>query len=217
MVRHLILLSISLGFFTVSFSQLNYGIKAGISQSFIQETPEFHGMDISLQTGYQIGFFLEKAITNKLILRPSLQLTQKGYRSVLGNPGGPFYWSRDLLTTYIELPLDVLRKFAFNNSSSISLGTGPVIGYGIKGRMKAAVVATDSNQQLHTQFSTDDKIFKNDLDHRFDAGWNFVISVQSCRLLFNASYNHGITNVIKGDNQSLKNRSLAFAVGYLLH
>jgi hypothetical protein len=215
-LRKLLLLTFSFGLFTFCFAQGKYGIKGGMTQSFVTETPIITGADNTLQTGFQIGLFLEKTITTNLTFRPSLQLTQKGYQSVVGNPGGPFYWSRNLTNTYLEIPFDILRKFAINKASIFYVGTGPVVSYGLRGRLKAAVVSTDNNQQLHTQISTDNNIFKNNLDRRFDFGWDFNIGVQSCKMLFNASYNHGITNVVKGDNQSLKNRSFAFSVGYLL-
>ena len=215
-MRRILLLSFGLGLFTFSYAQRNYGIKGGVTQSFVTEGSTVTGADNTMQTGFQLGLFLERPITTNLIFRPSLQLTQKGYQSVVGNPGGPFYWSRNLRTTYLEIPFEVLRKFAISKSSGFYVGTGPVLSYGLQGRLKAAVVSTDNNQQLHTQISIDNNIFKNNLDRRFDIGWNFNIGIQSCRMSFNASYNHGITNVVKGDNQSLKNRSFALSVGYLL-
>lgn len=216
MLRILILLSVSLGLFTFSFAQVNYGVKGGITQSFVKAMPQAANAKNTLQTGFQVGVFLDKAITNNIILRPSLHLTQKGYQSVEGNPGGPFYWSRNLSTTYLELPLEALRKFPINQTSSFYIGSGPIVSYGLRGKLKAAVVATDNTQQLHTQISTDDKIFKTNIDHRFDFGWDFAVGFQNCRMMVNASYNHGISNVVKGGNQSLKNRSFAFTVGYLL-
>lgn len=216
-MRKIILLSITLTLFTLSYSQVRYGIKAGITRSFVKETPSVTNADNSLQTGFQLGFFLDKTITGNFIFRPSLQLTQKGYLSVVGNPGGPFYWNRNLSTTYLELPFDVLHKFVFNKTSNFYIGTGPVTGYALQGKLKAAFVATDNNQQLYTQISTDNKVFKNSSDRRFDFGWNFIVGIQSCRMTFNASYNYGIADVVKGDIQSLKNRCLAFSVGYLLH
>lgn len=160
MLRKLLLLSCAFELFTFSYAQVSYGIKAGITQSFITETPTVTGADNPLQIGFQFGFFLEKAITSSLIFQPSLQLTQKGYQSVVGNPGGPFYWSRNLRTNYLEMPFEMLRKFPINKSSNFHVGSGPVVSYGIQGRLKAAVVSTDNNQQLNTQISTDNKIFK---------------------------------------------------------
>lgn len=214
-MRKIILLSFTLGLFTLSYSQVKYGVKAGITRSFIKETPTVTGADNSLQTGFQFGFFLDKTIKDNFIFRPSLQLTQKGYLSIVGNPGGPFYWNRNLSTTYLELPFDLLRKFNFNKTSSFYIGTGPVLGYALQGKLKAAFVATDNNQQLHTQISTDNEVFKNSSDRRFDFGWSFIVGIQSCRMTFNASYNNGIADGVKGDIQSLKNRCLSFSVGYL--
>lgn len=216
-MKKIILLSITLSLFILSYSQVNYGIKVGITRSFVKETPTVTDADNSLQTGFQLGFFLDKKITDNFVFRPSLQLTHKGYLSVAGNPGGPFYWNRNLSTTYLELPLDIIRNFNLNKTSSFYIGTGLVPGYALQGRLKAAFVATDNNQQLYTQISTDKNVFKNNSDRRFDLGWNFLIGVQSCKLTFNASYNYGISDVVKGDIQSLKNRCLVFSVGYLFH
>jgi Outer membrane protein beta-barrel domain len=216
MFRKTLLLLFNLGIFMLSYSQMKFGVKGGITQSSVKEDLNMPDNEYSLQTGFQIGVFAEKQLTGNLVFRPALQLTQKGYKSVVGNPGGPFYWNRDLLTNYIELPLDLLYKFRLNNASNFFVGTGPILSYGINGRLKATLVTTDNNQQLHTKKSTDNNIFKNNIDQRFDLGWNANAGIQSCRMSFNLSYNHGITNLVKDDNQSLKNRSFAFTVGYTL-
>ncbi len=216
MSRKLLLLIFCFGLLTFCTAQYKYGIKGGMTQSLVTETPILTGTEYTHRTGFQFGLFLEKVITTNLSFRPALQYTQKGYQSVVGNSGGPFYWSKNLRTAYLEIPFEILQKFSITKTSIFYVGTGPVVSYGLKGRLKASVVFTDNNQQLHSQISTDNNIFKNNLDRQFDFGWNFNIGVQSCRMLFNAAYNHGITNVIKGDNQSLRNRSFAFSVGYLL-
>jgi hypothetical protein len=216
MFRKILLLFLNVCIFTLSYAQINFGVRGGISLSSVKEDLNLPGNEYSLQTGFQIGVFAEKPLTDNIIFRPAIQLTQKGYKSAVGSPGGPLYWNRDLLTNYIELPLDVLYTFRLNNASSLFLGTGPVVSYGINGRLDATLVTTDNNQQLHIKKTTDSNIFNNGIDQRFDLGWNANAGMQSCRLLFSLSYNHGMTNVLKNDNQILKNRSFAFTVGYLL-
>jgi hypothetical protein len=216
MFKKVFLFAISLGMCTLSFSQGQWGVKGGITRSFVKEGLPAPGTEYALQTGFQFGLFTDQPLTDRITFRPSLQLTQKGYKSVAGNPGGPYYWNRDLSTAYLELPLDLLHRFRLTHTSDVFIGTGPVFSYGWKGRLKAAYVSTDNNQQLHTWISTDKEIFKRDIDRRFDFGWNAGVGVQSCSLLFSLTYNHGIANVIKDEGQALKNRSFAFAVGYFL-
>ena len=216
MFRKTLLLLFNLVLFAISYSQAKFGVKGGISQSTVKEDLNLPDINYSLQNGYQFGVFAEKSFTENIFFRPSLQLTQKGYKSVVGNPGGPFYWNRDLLTTYLELPLDIIYKFRLNNALNLFIGTGPVLSYGIQGRLKATHVTMDNNQQLHTKISTDNNIFRNNIDRRFDFGWNASGGIQSCKMMFSLSYNHGITNVVKDAYQSLKNKSFAFTVGYLV-
>jgi hypothetical protein len=216
MLKLILLTALSLVFFSPSFSQINYGIRGGITQSFIKEESPVDGTEFSKQTGFQFGFFLDKEITDKITFRPALQLTQKGYQSVVGIPIGPFYWSRNLSTTYLELPIDIIYHFNLSNSTRMFIGTGPVVGYGLFGTLNTTLVTTDINQQLKYQSSTYDKIFRDNQDNRFDFGWNANIGLNSCKLLFTLSYNHGLSNVTKDELQSLKNRSFAFTVGYLL-
>lgn len=217
MFRRLHLLLFSLSLFTLSYSQMKFGLKGGITQSSVREVLNLPDNEYSFKTGFQLGVFTEKHLAGNFIFRPSLQLTQKGYHSVVGNPGGPFYWERDLLTNYLELPLDLVYTFRLNDASNFFVGSGPVLSYGLNGRLKATLVTTDNNQQIQIKKSTDNKIFKNNLDQRFDFGWNANAGLQSCRMLFSLSYNPGITNVVKDDKQTLKNKSFAFSFGYLLH
>jgi len=117
MFRKTLLLLFNLGLFTLCYSQTKFGIKGGMTQSSVKEDFYLADMEYSLQTGFQIGVFAEKALTENFVFRPAFQFTQKGYKAVVGNPGGPFYWNRDLSTNYLELPLDLLYMVRLNTSS----------------------------------------------------------------------------------------------------
>ena len=90
MINHLTLLSIASLFFSVSFSQISSGISAGLAFSDVKGATQLSS-DNSFKVGYQATFFVEYSITKNLGIRPSLQVTQKGYKSVLSNGHRPFF------------------------------------------------------------------------------------------------------------------------------
>jgi len=217
MFKKIISLLLAIIICSLSFAQIKYGFKIGATQSFVKDNFASSNQDMNLKGGFQIGATIDVIIKKNLSLCPSLQFTQKGYRAVEGNPEGPFYWSRNLSTSYLELPINVVYNVYLNKDASIFIGTGPVLGFGLFGKLKTIFVTTDSTQQVHTENSTSNQIFKNPVDKRIDLGWNFLVGLQYDRITFTANYNYGLLNIIRDGNHKSNNRSFALTVGYFMH
>jgi hypothetical protein len=144
--------------------------------------------------------------------RPSLQLTQKGFKKVEGASGTSFYWNRNFSTNYFELPLDFVYNLHLNHNNKIQVGTGPVFGVGLFGKNKTIITVSDSVGQPHTEYWNGNDAFEK----RFDFGWNFLISFKRHRTSISANYNHGLFNILNDHDHTAKNRSFALTLGYLL-
>lgn len=208
---------ITLAFFSIltcslSFSQITYGIKGGVTESFLQDKVGSSSQNYNFRTGYQIGAFAEMPLNRNISLRPSLQLTQKGFKKVEGTPGTAFYWNRNFSTNYLELPLDVVCNFHLNQDTKVQVGTGPVFGIGLFGKNKTIITSSDSVGQTHTEYWNGNDAF----DKRFDFGWDFLISFKYHRTSISANYNHGLFNLLTDGDHTAKNRSFALTVGYFL-
>ena len=198
---------------SLTFSQkITYGVKAGVTESFLQDKIGSSTENYNFRTGYQVGAFANVPINKKISLRPSLQLTQKGFRKIEGTNGSSFYWNRNFSTSYLELPIDAVYNFYLNERTTIQLGTGPVFGIGLFGENKTIITSGNSVQQTHTEYWVGNDAFNK----RFDFGWDFLINLQYYRTSISASYNHGLFNLLNDGDHKAKNRSFALTVGYLL-
>ena len=212
MYKKITLFLFSMITYSLTFSQITFGIKAGATESFIHDKIGSSSENYNFRTGYQIGAFAEMPLNRNISLRPSLQLTQKGFKKVEGTLGTSFYWNRNFSTNYLELPLDAVYNFPLNQEVKIQVGTGPVFGIGLFGKNKTIITATDSTGQAHTEYWEGTDAF----DKRFDFGWDFLVSLKCHRASISVNYNHGLFNVLTDGDHTAKNRSFALTLGYLL-
>lgn len=212
----LLLLSFGLSYF--SFAQLNYGFKIGVTQSKTEESLASKYQDMNFKSGFQLGVFVNYRFLKNLSVRPALQLTQKGFEAVEGSENGPFYWYRKWSLSYLEIPIDFTYNVPLSKATNFYFGTGPVIGVGLFGHGESSIKATDGAGQSHTQENTGNKPFKKPGFKDIDLGADFVAGFQFRKVVFAASYNHGLLNVLNYDQgiQTTKNRSFAVSVGYIL-
>lgn len=217
MNKKLLLLFFSAIIYTISSGQVQYGLKAGLTQSFIKENSD-ENIDMNLKSGFQIGLTADIPLAKNLSLRPSLQYTQKGFKAVLGSLDGPSYWYRKASFNYLELPADLVYNFNIGKKTRIFIGSGPVLSFALSGKMHGIISGTLTGGQVFYEEHTDNKIFQDEGNRRIDVGLDFLTGVQFHKILLAATYSHGLTNMVNYDNdpQSLKNRSFAFTVGYLI-
>lgn len=218
MKRKSTLLTFALGLCYFSYGQLSYGVKVGVVQSKIEESLADSYQDMNFKTGFQLGAFADFSLFKNLKLRPALQLTQKGYKAVEGNPQGSFYRYRNWSYTYLELPVDLVYNFTLSKTSTFFAGAGTVVGLGLYGSGKSIVKATNGAGQLYTEEGKGDRPFNKKGFRRMDVGANFLAGIQFKRMMLTASYNHGLINALAYEQsiQSTKHRSFAISIGYVL-
>ncbi|HEV2833495.1 MAG TPA: porin family protein [Hanamia sp.] len=209
MYKKFSLLILSMIIYSLTFAQINYGFKAGVTESFLHDDGQGN---YDFRTGFQIGVFAESPLTNSLNIRSLLQLTQKGFRAVEGNPEGRFYWNRNFYTSYLELPINLVYNFDLNRKANVFIGSGPVFSLFLFGKAKTIIRSTDQTQQTHTEYWVN----TNGPDKKFDMGWEFLIGFKYSRAIISANYNHGLLNILNSESHIAKNRSFAFTLGYFL-
>ena len=218
MNNKLTLLFFTLIMCTVSSAQIQYGLKAGITHSFVREMQD-DNIHMNMKTGFQVGASADIPLAKNFCLRPSLQYTQKGYKAVLGGLEGPSYWYRNYSLNYLELAADFVYNFHVGKATRIFTGAGPVAGYGLAGKGHGILRGTNGPGQVFSQEYTTYKIFRDEGVKRFDLGVDFLTGVQFGKVAITASYNHGLVNILNYDQglQSQKNRSFALTVGYFIN
>lgn len=212
------ILVLALGFGTLSFAQLNYGFKVGVTQSKIKENFANENQVMNFESGFQGGAFIDYNLLNNLHLRPALQLTQKGYEAVEGNENGQYYWYRKWSLTYLEIPVEFIYNLPLSQATKLYVGTGPLLSLGLFGKGKAIYKDADYAGQSYTRDIAVNKPFT--INYKaFDLGAVFTVGLEHKRILLNTSYNHGVLNTLVTNDitQKVRNKCFAFTVGYLLN
>lgn len=134
----------------------------------------------------------------------------------IGGKGSVVY--NDALTTnthltYIEVPVDILRKFTFTDLGIFYLGAGGYIAKGTVGHLDYQTPGSSNSD--YVRFGKDNDFKK------FDTGINFLTGFEfRNKLTFNIAYSLGLNNIASLPQQDsgiavVKNREFSMGLGYL--
>jgi hypothetical protein len=187
-------------------AQLSYGIKVsgGIASQYINE---FDISSTNIITSFNIRGVVQIPVIYGFWLQSGVGITNKG--SVLHD---------DALTTtthltYIELPLNILRKFKFTDIGKFYIGAGGYIANGQSGHFDYETPSSTSTEYVR---------FGNINDFRkVDAGINFLTGFElNNKVTFDVQYSLGLNNIASDPLQDtgttiVKNRMFSLGLGYM--
>lgn len=134
----------------------------------------------------------------------------------IANKGGVVY--NDALTTsthltYLELPVNILRKFTFTDLGVFYLGAGGYIAKGIRGHLDYQTPGSSNSDFVRFGKNNDFKMFDTGLN--FSTGFEF-----RNKLTFNIGYSLGLNNIASQPLQDsgttvVRNREFSMGLGYL--
>ncbi len=206
--------------YTAPFGQVQHAINFGITKSYKDENFDIAGVSehAILKNGFQVGTTVNVQISQLFHVGASLQFTQKGFHTIDRNqPPGTYYWNRKQSSNYIEIPINGIIKFNPDKALQFSIGTGPVVSYGISGKMDATLEFTNFNGQFYSIKTENYQIFSERGAKRMDIGWGLSLGLQYQKASLGLDYNYGLTSTITGGGwHYLKNRCFSLKVGYLL-
>jgi hypothetical protein len=186
----IVLIAIGIGAFanaqkTKQDEGIKIGIKGGLNVSNLMgDVP-----DVAIRTSIHAGLVAEIIVSDKFSIQPELLYSGQGASATF--EGGGRY-----KLDYITLP--VLAKFPI--AKSLSLETGPQVGFLISGKYKD----NDSNETI-----PDTK----KIDFGLNAGLNYELNNG---VFFQARYNLGLTDIgYAGDNNRASNAVIQFSIGKL--
>lgn len=211
---------------TTAFSQVKFGpqVTGGISTAAITQ-PEQVDYTKTAQAAFGIGVLAEIPLSEKLSLRPSLNLLQKGVKLKGRGTDDGGIGTVDMKVTnkfyYAELPIVAAWNIDLPNSK-LFFGAGPSLGVGLFGKSKATYSINFPGFPSDTQTEEADA-FKKEADEgagfeRLDLSANAIAGVQWNNGFYaNAGYLHGFSNLQKSEEgSSYRNRSFQLTVGFLL-
>ena len=112
---------------TVAFTQVSFGIRAGVNFQNINGK-DFFGdkLENELITGFHAGADVEIPVAPEFYFQTGLLFSTKGAKDSIGN----------INLGYLELPLHVVYKPQLG-SGKLIVGFGPYVAYGITGKVKS--------------------------------------------------------------------------------
>jgi hypothetical protein len=187
-------------------AQIHYGIKVsgGIATQYINE---FDINSTGIITTFNIGGIAEMPVKDLFWLQSGLGIAGKG--SVLHD--GPLTTTTHL--TYLELPVNILRKFSFTDIGKFYVGAGGYFAYGLNGSF-----------YYETPSSTDTDFVRygNTNDFRqVDFGLNFLTGFElNNKITFDVKYSLGLNNIASDPQKAtgttdIRNRVFSLGLGYL--
>jgi hypothetical protein len=186
--------------------KLTYGFK--ISGGFAyQQIENKEILSTSSITTFNIRGLAQMPLSNRFWLEAGLGIAGKGSRVY-----------NDALTTtthltYIEMPVNVVRKFTFTDLGIFYLGAGGYVAYGIGGTLDYETPGTNTADKI--------KFGKSDDVTRFDTGLNFTSGFEfRNRVTFNMAFALGLNNIASTTQQDtgtsvVRNREFSIGLGYL--
>ncbi|MCC8426670.1 outer membrane beta-barrel protein [Mucilaginibacter sp. UR6-11] len=208
MIKRAIILLVFIGFTGryATAQKITYGVKISGGFSYQQiHNPEILSAS-SIKT-FNIKGIAQMPVKDGYWLEAGLGISGKG--SVVFN---------DALTTtthltYLELPVNVLRKFTFTDLGVFYVGAGGYLATGLSGKLNYETPGSMSSDKI--------RFGKNDDATKFDTGLNFSSGFEfRNRVTFNMAFTLGLNNIASTTQQDtgtavVRNREFAIGLGYL--
>ena len=199
-VAVVVLLSFGISFAqeeTKSGSDIKYGAKGGLNLANIVGND---AGDANNYIGFNVGFFVEIPVTDKLIFQPEILYSAQGSKSD-GIIDG-YNVDATLKFNYINVPL----MFKYQVANKFSLEAGPYIGFLTSAKLKFDVEGLGSD-------TVDMKDDVKSTDFGIGVGMNYEFSDV---IFANARYQGGLTEI--GDSEaggnSVKNSVFQIGLGF---
>ena len=115
--------------------------------------------------------------------------------------------------TYLELPVEILRKFDFGSTGKFYAGLGGYVAMGLKGKLDYETPGSSTTDII--SYGKDNDVKKA------DAGINLLTGLElRNNLTFNIAYSFGLNNIASLPQQDsgtavVKNRMFSIGLGYL--
>jgi len=196
---------------TAAFSQdIKFGIQAGAAMA--SQKAKQSGISITSdgKVGFTVGVLTDISVAENFTFQPGLNFTQKGSKFSISDGGESIKTTQTL--NYLELPLNFLYRAPAGNGKFFA-GLGPVLNYGISGKVKVQMTGEPEVSE-DIKFGSDeaeDDYKPFEFAGNILAGYEFSNGVYAA-----ASYNAGLSNIgVGGDSDnSLKNLYFGVRIGF---
>lgn len=205
-------------------AQIRFGIKTGYNHTGVKMETGYYqqGLSYSSVNGIHAGVVMDAAIGEYFSLQPALLYSSRGFNAdgyVPGPADGPLDAHIKTRYHYVDLPLNFLFKYPLG-AGKLFAGVGPVVSYGIKGRVNGTYVNYTAPEEkvifLDKQRDYDAAIKHKQYLRPFNAAAGFTLGYElHAGVMISGSYHLGLTDVEPHPWLSQKSRIWGVSVGYL--
>lgn len=194
-----------------TYAQVSVVLKAGVNLSSYSGLADSEKDLQEYRPGYMFSAGVEIPLIKQLYIEPSLAIIQKGAQ-FSGKADGENLCMK-VNPTYLEIPVMLGYKIALLEGVKFTVHAGAYASYGFGG--KWSYETAEGNHESDA-FGNTLSIEKSEAfsKKRWDCGVDAGAGIEVDRFLFRATYALGLTQVKRDAYGSIKNRGLAFAIGY---
>ena len=188
-----------------STAQTLLGVTAGANYSTARVYDGNNIRTVEYRPGAHFGLHVNTVFENKLHFNPTIAYNSRGF-TVKSDSSDIDQVSNTL--HYISLA-PILGFEIGSQSNAFIISAGPILGIAISGKQKSEVAGVTSTSSLHFSTSTDYGLF--------DLGMQGGIGYRFNKLLLQAHYYYGLTNINNNeekDKRNIRNRSFGIQLGY---
>lgn len=192
------------------------------------ETYSTRGLSFNAVSGFQAGILADIPFGDYFAIQPGFRYLQRGFDAkgiVPGPSDGPIEANIATRYHYLQLPLHFLGKYPLG-PGRLFAGGGPVLSYGVSGRVKSTFVdhwagygtgtETEKVYFLDKERDYEAALARKQYIRPFDAGVGFTAGYEfHFGLMIGAGYTLGLTDVDPNPQISQKSKSWNVSVGYL--
>lgn len=212
-----------------SFSQIQWGVKAGGNMSAMLMKDESGYLKTKLVPGFHVGGFAEAALSETFFVQPSLLFTSKGFK-VDQDGFAEYLYGVDqikFISYHLELPINFIFKPQLGNGRMM-LGAGTYVAYGLGGNWEAASngISVKGKLKFLNDYNSSDSTLggstrKIPYTKPFDFGGNILIGYEiNPNLFFHLNGQIGLIDIdptyngMKDEKSSVKTVGGGVIVGY---
>lgn len=174
------------------------GVRGGVNLTNTATSGEEDGRSLDWQLRPIVGVFVTWHASSWLDLQPELLYAMKGAK------GEEFDIPSKLLLDYLEFPLLVRKSMGSPHAMAWYVGGGPSFGYRLRAKTRA-----DFGDAIEEIDVSDDV-------ERFDLGVAVGGGLEFRRVVVDARYTHGLTDIDKDTSDGVKvaNRAVSVTAGF---
>lgn len=201
-------------FVSPMYSQVTKSLRLGAnfsSQKMEFQGSEFQGYEApntKILPGFNVGMLVDIEVNEIFSVETGMLLSSKGYR-IIESEEGMSYKERHHMF-YFDVPINAKYTLEQNNYN-LFVTAGPYLAVGFFG--KGVEISNDGEEETTKVI---DYLWGKEEEYdqkRLDVGINIGAGLEIGPLIIGVNYGHGLMNISKFDELSVKNRVFSISIG----